>query len=283
MDGSTQAVLPGHLKLRRQMSGIGLGQAGTLVPTQKLILAMWKFIYTVATTRKVPLAIETPKPEELAPTAVAANDSLALARAQSAPALAAGRQASLALPQEEIASVAAEIVEEGSLEAEFAEHALPLRRDALEDLYRRDDSSIYMEADFGSRAIRAIEAAFDAPAITSVANDNRLNVGAAIAGLLPPAGRDPGENGNQGLNAPQGEDDLAIRLRKIADMASRHGNVEAIAEMHNLMNECLQPQAAFTMKNLFKAVESNGDERLQSVLQQACVQKAENSLVASNG
>jgi hypothetical protein len=221
---------------------LGLGQPGQFVPMQKLILAMWKFIYTVATTRKAaaPLVIDNPAPEAApAPIeAASANESLALAPAQSStPALAPSQEESLALPQEAMETVVGEIVEEGSLEAEFFQRA---RRIKLEELYAGDDS-IYMEADLDSQAVRgAIGAALGTHAINGGgANDNYRfvgTVGTVIAGLLPPAGRYSDGNGDQGLNAARGDTDLAERLQAIATTAES-SQAQAVTDMRALLAE----------------------------------------------
>jgi hypothetical protein len=269
---TTQAEtpLPPSMRLKAQNARLAQGTPGQLVPFQETLTALWRLLITVATTRRIVTPASADKPAESAQAEAApqaAGDALALAPArQNAPVLAAGRD-------DDAIAVNAEVVQDDLLR-EFLRYAVPRKREELERLYAMPD-------DVHTPAIQALESAFAASStLGAAANDNASHkrVAAAIAGLMPPAGRNSDGNSDQALNqADAAPSDLARRLQRIAQLAENGQPEQAVVEMRQLMAveanrlETSWPQIA-------AAAEQN--PRLASVLDTAVLGRMERS--ASN-
>jgi hypothetical protein len=274
-----------NMRLRKMLEGVG--QGGELIPMQKLAVAAWNFIVTVATTRRGVKAEtpETANEEESAEQQASASGGLGGPDPAPTPLGPTPMPFPSSLAQEQAALRAAVAERQGqaegnqgeSLEQEFERVAESFRQ-AQE---AQGESPPPMENDVHAVVAGAIQEELGGGLPPAAANDNYSSTARNIA--LPP-GRGNGDNDNGGSGADgasqQPEDDLVMRLEEIAVVAEQEGpdSLSALEKMQDLLRDCQQPEK---MNKLFVTAAQMQNHYLDAVVGVACLEHIERA-AASN-
>lgn len=286
-----QNVIAFEAKKRLREMLAGLGQGGELVPMQKLAVAAWNFIVTVATTRRgvKAKAPESATEEESAEQEAAASGGAGGPDLTPTPlgptplpsfSNAAQGQAARAAVAERQGQAEGNQGEE-SLEREFERVAAPFRQ-AQE---AQGQSLPPMENDADAVIAGAIQEELGGGLPPAASNDNYSSTARNIAGSLPP-GLGNGDNDNRGSGADgasqQPGDDLVKRLEDIAAVAAEYGADSPIAtnQMQELLTDC---QKAGKTQEVWSRVEEMQKSDLEALLHNTCMINLKKSFGNSNG